>query len=140
MLEEVDWIGSFTSFYEVISVKFLCRDPELIPSRLPFEVNKKFYKMLISVEPPSTADLSGGDDPPPDQGDGTASQKESTKMDEEEATLPKEPAENCGDSNRGGITISGTARKLPLICSKEMVTSLTSPPSQSTWRKRDRTF
>jgi hypothetical protein len=50
MLEEVDWQGILNSFYEAVRMKIKCRDASKIPCERLFCINKKLYKIAITLE------------------------------------------------------------------------------------------
>uniref|UniRef100_A0ACD5T6Q2 Uncharacterized protein n=1 Tax=Avena sativa TaxID=4498 RepID=A0ACD5T6Q2_AVESA len=50
IMTDVDWQGAFKTFYEVVRVKIICKDPNSIPPEYLFEKNSKFYKIGISAE------------------------------------------------------------------------------------------
>jgi hypothetical protein len=53
LLEDVDWQGIFSSLYKVVRMKIRCRDPAKIPRDMLFYIEKKLYKIAITVEIPS---------------------------------------------------------------------------------------
>lgn len=52
ILEDVDSQKLFSSFYETVRMKLLCRDVSKIPKERLFCIDKKLYKISISVEVP----------------------------------------------------------------------------------------
>jgi hypothetical protein len=50
LLEDVDWHGIFSSFYETVRMKIRCRDSSKIPNERLFCINKKHYKITVIVE------------------------------------------------------------------------------------------
>jgi hypothetical protein len=61
LLEDVDWQGIFSSFYEVVHMKLKCRDISKILRKRLFCIDKKLYKILLTVESPGTMDRVGDD-------------------------------------------------------------------------------
>jgi hypothetical protein len=59
-LEDVDWHGLFSSFYEIVRMKIKCRDSTKIPNESLFSIDKKLYKIAITVERPKGAGGSQG--------------------------------------------------------------------------------
>jgi hypothetical protein len=57
LLEDVDWQGLFSSFFENIRMKIKCRDSSKILKERLFCIDKKLYKIAITVEVPKE---SGG--------------------------------------------------------------------------------
>jgi hypothetical protein len=52
LLEDVDWQGIFSSFYETGRMKIKCRDASKIPCESLFCIDKKLYKIAITLELP----------------------------------------------------------------------------------------
>jgi hypothetical protein len=52
LLEEVDWPGIVSSFYETVRMRIKCREASKIPRERLFCIDKKLYKIVISVEVP----------------------------------------------------------------------------------------
>jgi hypothetical protein len=64
-LEDVDWQKFFSGFYEVVRMNLKYRDASKIPNERLFCMDKKLYKIAISVEGPKLpggATMRGGDD------------------------------------------------------------------------------
>jgi hypothetical protein len=57
LLEDVDWQGLFSSFFENMRMKIKCRDSSKILKERLFCIDKKLYKIAITVEVPKE---SGG--------------------------------------------------------------------------------
>jgi hypothetical protein len=55
ILEDVDWQGVFSSFYELVRMRLLCRDASKIPKERLFCIDKKLYKIAITVESKGSA-------------------------------------------------------------------------------------
>jgi hypothetical protein len=49
-LEEVDWQGIFSSFYDVVRLKIKCRDASKVPMERLFCIDKRMFKIMILVE------------------------------------------------------------------------------------------
>jgi hypothetical protein len=61
MLEDVDWQGLFSSFYEIPRMKIKYKDPTKIPKERLFRIDKKLYKIAITAEmPKETVCFQGG--------------------------------------------------------------------------------
>jgi hypothetical protein len=50
LLEEVDWQRIFSSFYETMRMRIKCRDASKISRERLFCIDKKLYKIVITVE------------------------------------------------------------------------------------------
>jgi hypothetical protein len=66
LLEDIDWQKIFSGFYEIVRMKIKCRDASKIHSERLFCLDKKLYKIAITVEGPIFTDgggeNKGGDD------------------------------------------------------------------------------
>jgi len=64
LLIEVDWATLFKTFYQVVRVKFSCKDPMKIPTDRLFEMNKKIFLVSFLVEREAEKELKskGTDD------------------------------------------------------------------------------
>jgi hypothetical protein len=74
LLEEVDWQRLFGSFYETVRMRIKCSDVLKIPKERLFCIDKKLYKITITVELPigpggGQGQGGGGGDAPRDDGD-----------------------------------------------------------------------
>jgi hypothetical protein len=49
-LEEVDWQGIFSSFYDVVRLKIKYRDASKVPMERLFCIDKRMFKIVILVE------------------------------------------------------------------------------------------
>jgi hypothetical protein len=62
LLMDVDWQGIFSTFYETVRMKIKCRDVTKIPRERLFCMDKKLYKVTITVEQPKIEDVGKKDD------------------------------------------------------------------------------
>jgi hypothetical protein len=70
-LEEVDWQGIFKSFYESVRMRIKCRDVTKISRERLFCIDKKLYKIEITIDLPRVPKLErkdGGDGDDKDEG------------------------------------------------------------------------
>jgi hypothetical protein len=49
LLEDVHWQGIFSSFYEIMRMKIKCRDASKIPKERLFCIDKRLYKIAITI-------------------------------------------------------------------------------------------
>jgi hypothetical protein len=70
-LEEVDWQVIFKSFYESVRMRIKCRDVTKISRERLFCIDKKLYKIEITIDLPRVLNLErkdGGDGDDKDEG------------------------------------------------------------------------
>lgn len=84
ILEDVDSQKLFSSFYETVRMKLLCRDVSKIPKERLFCIDKKLYKISISVEVPRDQSRvqDGGNDGGDDGEDGDEGKEDFDEYDD----------------------------------------------------------
>jgi hypothetical protein len=104
LLEDVGWQGIFSSFYEMVRMQIRCRDSSKIPKERLFCVDKKLYKITVTVE--KAVDQAGG-------GSGKSNDDGDDRRDDNQGKDEFEDADDLDDLPNGQMNVDGKKKQTP---------------------------